>query len=420
MKKRSYHAVAFQQTNLEQLERRLPDRVVVGIDIAKKVMYATLMDESREILVVLKWDHLCESRRVVSWFAGLGQVNEVALEPSGTYGDALRYCLKTAGLEVFRVSPKMVKDAREIYDGVPSSHDAKASATVAWLHLCGRSERWEAKPEVERSLKAAVGTASLHDGAFRRAQNCLEAQLARYWPEVSQLLALDSVSLLELLSRFGGPQWVAASPMAAAQCLRDAGGAGLKAEKIQQVLEAAGESLGVPMIEAERQALQELAGEARRRQKAVQAAKRRVEALSCGDIPTVLISAEVGRLTGAILTTDLGSLLDYANTGSLLKAAGISLKEISSGRRQGQRAITKRGPRRVRQYLYLAVLRWIQKDQVARAWYEQKVQRDGGKIKGKALVALMRKLLRGLWWVARGEVFDSRKLFDVRRLELSA
>ncbi len=418
MKKRSYRAVGFQQMDLEQLEQRLPERTVVGIDIAKKVMFATLMDDSAEILSVLKWDHLAESRRVVSWLAGLAQVNEVAMEPSGSYGDALRFCLNTAGLDVFRVSPKMVKDAREIYDGVPSSHDAKSAATVAWLHLQGRSKRWEATSDLERGLKAAVGTARLHDGAFRRAQNCLEAQLARYWPEVSKLLALDSASLLELLSRFGGPQWVAAAPVRAHQCLRDAGGGGLKEEKIEQVLEAARESLGVPMIDEERRALQELAVEARRRQKAVQAAKRRVEDLSCSDIPTVLVGAEVGRLTSAILTTELGSFLEYGNTGSLLKAVGLNLKEISSGRRQGQPAITKRGL--ARQYLYLAVLRWIQKDRVARAWYDQKVQRDGGKLKGKAVVALMRKLLRGLWWVARGEVFDSTKLFDVRRLELPA
>ena len=419
MRKRSYRAVGFQQIDLEQLEQRLPERVVVGIDIAKKVMFATLMDESEEILAVLKWDHLVESLRVVRWFGAVSQIDEVALEPSGTYGDALRACLGKAGVGVYRVSPKMVKDAREIYDGVPSSHDAKSSATVAWLHLCGRSKRWEPMSEFDRSLKAAVGTASLHDGAFRRAQNCLEAQLARYWPEVSSLLALDSVSLLELLSRFGGPQRIAAAPAQAQQCLRRAGRGGLKEEKIQQVLKAAEQTLGVPMIEAECQALQELASEARRRQKAVRAAKHRVEMLSCDDLPTVLIAAQVGRLTAAILKVDLGSFLEYANTGSLLKAGGLSLKEVSSGRRQGQLAITKRGPRRVRQYLYLAVLRWIQNDPIARAWYEQKIQRDGGRVKAKALVALMRKLLKGLWWVARGEVFDSRKLFDAWRLELA-
>ncbi len=416
MRKRSYRAVEFQQIDPE-LEQQLPDRSVVGIDVAKQTMYASLMGESEEILEVLKWDHLSESQRVARWFGRLPQVQEVAMEPSGTYGDALRECLKSADLGVFRVSPKMVHDAREIYDGVPSSHDAKASATVAWLHLCGRSERWEASSEVHRGMKAAAGTLSLHDKAFRQAQNCLEAKLARYWPEVLELLALDSVALLELLSHYGDPQSVAEHPDASAACLRQAGGAGLKEEKIQAILEAAGKTLGVGMIEAEREALRELASEARRRQKAVHAAKRRLKSLSCSDIPTVLVASEVGQLTSAVITTELGSLLDYANTGSVLKAAGLNLKVSSSGLRRGQPAITKRGPSRLRQYLYLAVLRWIQKDRVARAWYDQKVQRDGGRIKSKALVALMRKLLRGLWWVARGETFNSAKLFDVRRLQ---
>ncbi len=79
MKKRNYRATAFQQADLEQLERRLPSRVVVGVDVAKKVMFATLMSESGEVLRVLKWDHLSESRQVVSWLSGLGPVSEVGL-----------------------------------------------------------------------------------------------------------------------------------------------------------------------------------------------------------------------------------------------------------------------------------------------------------------------------------------------------
>ncbi len=58
---------------------------------------------------------------------------------------------------------------------------------------------------------------------------------------------------------------------------------------------------------------------------------------------------------------------------------------------------TKRGPRRLRQYLYLAVLRWIQDDAVARAWCEQRSSATEGEITAKALVTLMRKLLSGLW-----------------------
>jgi hypothetical protein len=38
----------------------------------------------------------------------------------------------------------------------------------------------------------------------------------------------------------------------------------------------------------------------------------------------------------------------------------------------------------------LAALRKIQEDSVVQAWYQAKVERDGGKLKGKAIVAVMR------------------------------
>ena len=153
MKKRTYRAVPVKELDWEGLAQRLPDRLIVGIDVAKKTMFGTLMTPNEEILAVVKWDHLSETRWFASQLAGLPAVaKEVAMEPSGTYGDALRQCLNSSGLEVSRVSPKQVKDSREIYDGVPSSHDAKCSAIVAWLHLLGRSSAW---PECEDKVRAA-------------------------------------------------------------------------------------------------------------------------------------------------------------------------------------------------------------------------------------------------------------------------
>ena len=232
-----------------------------------------------------------------------------------------------------------------------------------------------------------------------------------------ELLELDSAVLLELLARFGGPEKVAAAPEEAEELMERVGRGGLKQDKIDEILDSACETLGVRMIEAEREMLQELAVEERRRQKVTQTAKKRLRGLSSADPELAQIGAAVGLVTSAVLTSELGSLLAYPNTGSLLKAAGLNLKEISSGlRRQGELAITKRGPSMARQYLYLAALRWLHKDRWAQAWYAKKVRRDGGRHKQKAVVALMRKLLRGLWVVARGEAFDSEKLFDTKRL----
>ncbi|MCK4604944.1 MAG: transposase, partial [Deltaproteobacteria bacterium] len=96
-----------------------------------------------------------------------------------------------------------------------------------------------------------------------------------------------------------------------------------------------------------------------------------------------------------------------------------NLKEHSSGKHKGKLKITKRGSGTVRMYLFMAVLRLIQKNFIVQAWYQNKVDRDGG-TKMKAVVAVMRKLARALWYVGQGKRFDAAKLFDVKRLGLAS
>jgi hypothetical protein len=72
-----------------------------------------------------------------------------------------------------------------------------------------------------------------------------------------------------------------------------------------------------------------------------------------------------------------------------------------------------------RRWLFLAALRWMRSDPTARAWYNRKVQHNGG-TKLKAVIALMRKLLAALYYIARGADYDASKLFDTKRLQLPA
>ena len=66
----------------------------------------------------------------------------MALEPSGTYGAALRQGLQDAGLAMRRVSPKAAHDYAEVFDGVPSQHDGKDAAVVAELAALGQASPW--------------------------------------------------------------------------------------------------------------------------------------------------------------------------------------------------------------------------------------------------------------------------------------
>ncbi len=342
---------------------------------------------------------------------------EVAMEPSGTYGDSLRTQFQAQGIAVYRVSPKRCHDASEVFDGVPSSHDAKAAAIIGWLHLQGSSEEWPMQGDEQRELTAAIKIMELHDDTYYRYLNRLEALTMRYWPELTRYLKLYSATLLELLMEYGSPGDVVQDIEGAKILMIKTGGCSLKLTKIESVLESAKTSLGVKCVEAEREHVQILCSEIRRFQKLRRQAKSKIEELTYSIDSVREMAPVIGKVTSAVLYTVLGDVREYGNAGSIVKTLGLNLKERSSGKHKGLLRITKRGSGSARRYLYMAVLRLIQRDSIIKAWYQKKVIRDGG-IKKKAIVAIMRKLAGALWHVGKGSKFESAKLFDVNRLAL--
>lgn len=398
-------------------------RVIIGVDVAKEKMAAAVLDEGEALLEIVGWSHPRETAEFMQFVDALrdkARVVEVAMEPSGVYGDALRWQLLQAGVEVHRVSPKKSSDAKEIYDGVPSSHDAKSAAIVAWLHFHGKSDPWPLDPEHLRALKAALWRLEVHAGQFRQNQNRLEALTARHWPELTGELELDSATLLELLAAYGSPAAVAADPQDARALMQRIGRAKLDPNKVERVLVSAPSTTGMPQISEEVALVRDLAAEARRNQREMRAARKRVEELAEAEECTNRLQKVVGKTTAAVIVAAAGDPRTYDAPQALVKSLGLNLKERSSGEKQNRGLhITKRGSGTARMYLYMASLRLIQHDPVVRAWYAKKVKRDGGRAKVKAVVAVTRKLALALWHVARGEAFDASKLFDTRRLSLS-
>ena len=420
MAKRKYRAVQVKDANVTQLVESLGDgRCVVAIDVAKENFFAAVMDAGQQVLVTVKWKHPGQSpdfMRLVAQLAADRSL-DVAMEPSGVYGDAIRSKLCAAGHPVFRVSPKKSHDMAEVYDGVPSWHDAKSAAIVGKLHLDGASERWPVSSEHERRLTAALRILEVHYKEVQRNRNRLEGYLARHWPEVTGLIDSDSATLLELLSEYGGPAAVAADADGARQLMRRVGGHFLAQEKIDAVVASAGKTFGMEQVDEEVRMVREVAAECRRQQQASNKARRRVENLSISEGASQNMAPVVGKTTAAVLTASVGDATRYACAAAYEKSLGLNLKEKSSGKTQGALHITKRGPGVARLFLYMAALRLISSDAVVKAWYAKKVKRDAGR-KQKAIIAVMRKLSRALWYVAHGAEFDSRKLFDAKRLGL--
>jgi transposase len=304
------------------------------------------------------------------------------------------------GIPAYRVSPKRVHDAAEVYDGVPSLHDAKSAYIIARLHLDGGSRLWEEIPEQRRNRQALIAELDLYQNQQQRNLNRLEALLSRHWPEAVRVMELKRVSLLRVLAEYGDPATITAQREGAWQLMRHSGRGVLRAETIHKLLDCAQHTLGLPCTEGERHLLRVLAEELLRTHLQIKQIEARIAQEVHKDALLTRLAAVTGKTTSLVLAAALGSPLDYPNPGSYLKAMGLNLKERSSGKHKGQLKITKRGPGIVRKYHYFTALRWLYQDPVIALWYRNKIRRDGNR-KGKAIVAVMLSVIS----IIEGAVF---------------
>ncbi len=341
----------------------------------------------------------------------VGRKLVVALESSGTYGDALRQALADAEITVQRVSNKASHDYAEVFDGVPSQHDGKDAAVVAELAALGKAQPWPYQPASswEQELTYWVEWMVAHRQLLTIWQGRLEGLLARHWPEATQVLKLSSGTLLRVLKHYGDPKALAADPEAA-QHLSRWGRAFLSPGKIERLLAGAGSSVGVRVGEWQRRQIGDYAQQALAAHQEAERAQRHLRRLAEGHAVLQAQGKVVGVPTACVLWASTGDPRKYHAASAYRKAMGLNLVERSSGNYQGQLRISKRGSARTRQWLYFAALRLVQNCGV-RPWYEAKKARGEDDAR-RVMVAVMRKLAVALYHVGvHGEEFRPRRLF---------
>lgn len=429
--KRMYRRSSVKDISLESLRELALEKggsqTSVGLDIAK-----------HEIVVVARWSdasfekpwNVKNPSEIPELIERLTLLKEtcdgltIGLESTGNYSESVRRAMTDASLEVHRVSGKAVSDYKEIFDGVPSQHDGKDAAMIAELTAFGKGTAWPFVPlsDAELQMQHQVRRADAFRGQANQWLGRVEGLLAKHWPELNGLLQLGSATLLNILIEYRSPAALARDPNAAAT-LRSWGRGRLKPAKINAIIESARTTQGIPMGAADGDWMNEVAGEAKAALTEVKACEKRLAAIANGHDAMRRYVKAVGPVTLCVIWTSVGDPAKYTSSGAFLKALGLNLKELSSGQRHGQLAITKRGPSLARKLLYYWALRGVQ-EPALRRWYAdfQKVGR-GGKGSGdhrkmKGLIALMRKLCRSLWYVRTHELdFDYAKVYPGHPLQ---
>jgi hypothetical protein len=212
-RKRQYSQINVNEVSIElQAQNRAGHKVVAGVDVGKGELTLCLVWPDREFERPWRIKSPGQIRLAAGKLLELNKLCPVtvAMESSGTYGDAFRQALADAGLPVHRVSGKAVKDDSEGFDGVPSNHDGKDAAIIGTLCVNGRSDRWRWNGVgIDRSEVSAKNDSVKKDLARPGAPRHAAADDAdstdpaiRYW--VRQLDTAQGIRQINLLREAGG------------------------------------------------------------------------------------------------------------------------------------------------------------------------------------------------------------------------
>jgi len=122
----------------------------------------------------------------------------------------------------------------------------------------------------------------------------------------------------------------------------------------------------------------------------------------------------LGKTTVALFFAEVGDITKYKHPQQLVNLAGLSLKEHSSGKSKGQTTITKRGRKRLRRALYLAIRPLVVHNPTFKALHQYYTKRPERPLKKQqSLIALCCKLLRVLFVIGNKQCeFDGCKLLQ--------
>ncbi len=114
---------------------------------------------------------------------------------------------------------------------------------------------------------------------------------------------------------------------------------------------------------------------------------------------SILSIKGIGDVTAAGLIGEVGDFRKFSTISEITKLAGLDLYEISSGRKKGQRRISKRGRSYLRKILFFGAINVVKSKGILHAQYQKMLGRGMAKI--KALIAICRKLLRITFAIVR-------------------
>ncbi|ATP40871.1 IS110 family transposase [Solibacillus sp. R5-41] len=397
--------------------------LVVGMDIAKRIHYACFVDERGRVIEKAfavhqskeGFENLYEKIRQMMKEAKKTEVI-IGIEPTGHYWMNLAYFLDQYGFPLVMVNPMHVKRSKELDDNLPTKNDKKDALVIARLLKDGRFSYPRILKEVEAELRIGSTLRLKLTEDLASIKNRIIRWLDRYFPEFTQVFPSFGKMALTALERTPMPQDIQGKTAEELVFFyRQVGGMRApQLPKAKLLIEKASNSIG--LTEGQKMAKHEIATllrQFRLLETEIEAVNDQLTELAKTTMEYDLLASVpgLGDATIVDLLSEVGSFSLYENPRQLIKLAGLTLRENSSGQHKGQKHISKRGRKRLRHILFKVIVPLIRHNLAFKQLHEYYTTRNQNPLRGKqSMVVLCGKLLKILHGICKKKVYFNEQL----------
>ncbi|MEI4771655.1 IS110 family transposase [Psychrobacillus sp. FJAT-51614] len=419
----------------EKLNQVTENTLIVGMDIAKSTHYACFVDERGRVLEKAFAIH--QSRE---GFEALYQnvlramkVHEktdviVGIEPTGHYWMNLAYFLDSYGIPLVMVNPLHVKRSKELDDNLQTKNDKKDAVVIARLMKDGRFSYPRILKDIEAELRIGSTLRSKLTEDLSSIKNRIIRWLDRYFPEFTQVYPTFGKMAFATLEKTPLPQDIVGKTAEELVFLyrQVEGMRAPQLPKAKLLVDVSTRSIGwTEGLQMARFEIATLIRQYRLLEEEIEEVNSQLAELAKSTEEYVYLSSVpgLGDATVVDLLFVVGSFSHYEDPRQLIKLAGLTLRENSSGQHQGRKQISKRGRKRLRNVLFKVIVPLVRHNEAFKRLHEYYTTRQQNPLRGKqSMVVLCGKLLKVLHGICKKKVnFNKHHMMnDLHCLEVAS
>lgn len=407
-----------------KLSQITPSTLIVGIDIAKDKHVARAQDdrgyEFGKRLIFENRVHGFE--QLLDWVSRLQKDYDkttviFGAEPTGHYWLSLAYYLIAQKYNFVLVNPMHVKKSKELDDNSPTKNDTKDARVIAQLVKDGRYSVPNLLEGIYAELREGIKLRDQLTKQLMIIEGRIQNNIQRYFPEFNDVFKdWDGKTAFFTLQEFPFPSDIRdMTPEEVLDRWKTVVKRGVGIKRATKLVEKAQKSIGIEIgLRFAKKELHSLLDQYELYRDQLEELDQEIAELM-NDIPgakEMMAIKGLGVTTVATFFSEVGDLMKYDHPQQVVNMAGLSLREHSSGKFKGQTKITKRGRKKLRKALYLAVRPLVASNPTFKALHTYYTKRPDRPLKKQqSLIALCGKLVRVLFTMGQKQCeFDGSKL----------